>query len=170
MTTVGRGTLRSAIACTSTFLGLLLLVDAAAGTFTPARVALWSGLALLLFLVLFRRESLRAKAGWSYAHPCALAGCARTASLPHTLGSASRRLVLRDSLGGRAELDPQALVANPQLWHRVGTDIRVAAAQGHLRQPPAALSELSEQIDRETAWAAFEISGLTGGSDESSAR
>ncbi|MEU2864600.1 hypothetical protein ABZ672_40770 [Streptomyces mirabilis] len=162
--------LRSAIACTSTFLGLLLLVDAAAGTFTPTRVALWSGLALLLFLVLFPPR-VTAGEGWLVVRTPLRTRRVRTDRLvsAHTLGSASRRLVLRDSLGGRAELDPQALVANPQLWHRVGTDIRVAAAQGHLCQPPAALSELSEQIDRETAWAVFEISGLTDGADESSA-
>ncbi|MEU8644388.1 hypothetical protein ACIRRT_29585 [Streptomyces sp. NPDC102256] len=163
--------LRSAIACTSTFLGLLLSVDAAAVTFTPARVALWSGLALLLFLVLFPPR-VTASEGWLVIRTPLRTRRVRTDRLvsARALGRASRRLVLRDSLGGRAELDPRTLVANPQLWHRVGTDIRVAATQGHLRQSPAALNELAEQIDRETAWAVFEISGLTAESDESSAR
>ncbi|XUL85436.1 hypothetical protein ACQ86D_00970 [Streptomyces galilaeus] len=145
-------------------------MDAAAGTFTPARVALWSGLALLLFLALFPQR-VTAGQGWLAIRTPLRTHRVRTDRLvsAHTPRGTRERLVLRDALGGRAELDPQTLVANPQLWHRVDTDIRVAAAQGHLCQPSTALSELSERIDRETAWTVFKISGLAEKSDEPSA-
>jgi len=153
--------LRSALLCACSFLGLLLLVDEAAGTFTPARATLWNGLALLVFLVLLPPR-VTAGEGWLSVRGPLRTRRVRTDRLvsARTLGSARQRLVFRDALGGRVELDPQVLVANPPLWHRLDTDIRVAAARGHLPDHPAALRELSERIDRETAWTVFKVSGL----------
>lgn len=159
--------LRSALLCGCSFLGLLLLVDDAAGTFTAARAALWSGLALLLFLALFPPR-VTAGEGWLSVRGLLRTRRVRTDRLvsARTLGSARQRLVFRDTLGGLVELDPQVLVANPPLWHRLDTDIRVAAARGHLPDHPPALRELSERIDRETAWTVFKISGLADEADE----
>lgn len=123
--------LRSAIACTGSFLGLLLLVDAAAGTFSPARVALWSGLALLLFLVLVPPRVTAAE-GWLGVRGPWRTRLVRTDRLVsvRTTGSAGQRLVLRDALGGRIEFDPRVLTANPLLWHRLDTDMRISVSRG----------------------------------------
>ncbi|MFG2550079.1 hypothetical protein [Streptomyces sp. NPDC048581] len=159
--------LRGTVVCAGSLLGLLLLVDAAAGTFTSARAALWSGLALVLFLVLFPPR-VTAGEGWLAVRGVLRARRVRTDRLvaAHIAGTASRRLVLLDACGSRVELDPEVLVANPPLWHRLDTDIRVAATRGHLCEHPAALRDLSERIDRETAWTVFKISGLTDDVDE----
>ena len=163
--------LRSAIGCAASFLALLVLVDEGAGTLTPGRVALWTGLALLLFLALFPPR-VTAGEGWLAVRGLLRTRRVRTDRLvsARSVGSVSRRLVFRDAAGGRVELAPQILVANPPLWRRLDTDIRTAAAKGHLPEHPSALRELSERIDRETAWAVFKISGLVDEADESSDR
>ncbi|MFF7161214.1 hypothetical protein ACFZBP_07445 [Streptomyces sp. NPDC008086] len=159
--------LRGAVVCAGSFLGLLLLVDEAAETFTAARGALWSCLALLLLLVLFPPR-VTAGEGWLTVRGVLRTRRVRTDRLvaAYTPGRTGRRLVFLDAYGSRVELDAQVLVANPPLWHHLDTDIRVAAARGHLSEHPAALRDLSERIDRETAWTVFKISGLTDGVDE----
>jgi hypothetical protein len=159
--------MRSAVRCASAFLGLLLLVDAAAGTFTALRAVLWSGLALLLFFVLMPPR-VTAGEGWLSVRTLLGTRRVRTDRLisARTTGHAGQRLVLRDALGGRVEFDPQILVANPALWHRLDADARVSATRGHTAQRPAALSTLATRIDRETAWTVFKVSGLAAESDD----
>ncbi|MDX2681652.1 hypothetical protein [Streptomyces soliscabiei] len=153
--------MRSAIRCTSAFLGLLLLADAAAGTFTALRAVLWSGLALLLFLVLMPTR-VTAGEGWLAVRTLSGTRRVRTDRLVsvRTTGRAGQRLMLRDALGGGVEFDTQALVANPALWHRLDADARVSTARGHTARHLAALSALATRIDRETAWTVFKVSGL----------
>jgi hypothetical protein len=153
--------LRSTVTCTSSFLGLLLLVDAAAGTLTPARATLWAGLALLLLLVLVPPRVTAGEGCLAVRGPWRdhRVRTDRLVSV-RTTGSAGQRLVLRDTSGGRVELDPRILVANPALWHRLDTDARASERSGSLREGSAALNRLSERMDRETALAVFKISGL----------
>lgn len=155
------GVTLSALGCSGAFLALLLSLDAAAGTLTAARGALWGTLSLLVFLVLAPAR-VAAGEGWLAARTLFRTRRVRTDLLVSVLttGAVARRVMLRDQLGGRVELDPQVLIANPPLWHRLDTDARTATAQGHLLPRPAALSELARQIDRETARAVFRISGL----------
>ncbi|RZB18805.1 hypothetical protein StrepF001_16860 [Streptomyces sp. F001] len=155
------GELRSAVRCAGALLALLLLVDAAAGTLTPARAALWSGLALLLFLVLFPPR-VTAGEGWLTVRGPWRSHRVRTDRLVsvRTTGSVGQSLVLRDAWGGRVQLDPRILIANPSLWLRLDTDARVAQTNGSMHEGRAALDHLSARVDRETALAVFKVSGM----------
>jgi hypothetical protein len=73
----------------------------------------------------------------------------------------SRRLVLRDSVGGRVEVDPEVLVRNPRLWSHLDAGARKSAAAGTLLCGATPLSRLSRRVDRETAHAVFRASDLT---------
>lgn len=77
----------------------------------------------------------------------------------HSDGMAPR-LVLRDALGGRVELDPKVLTANPLLWHRLEQGVRRSRERGLLRCGAAPLQALAERIDHDGARAVFEASGL----------
>ncbi|MFF4500400.1 hypothetical protein [Streptomyces sp. NPDC001401] len=149
--------LRGAISCAGSFLVLLLLVDAAAGTLAPVRSALWGGLALLLFLVQVPPR-VTAGEGWLAVRGPWRGHRVRTSV--RTGGSAGRRMILRDSLGGRVALDPHILVANPALWHRLDTDARLSDRRGSLKEGRSALKRVSERVDHETAQAIFRVSGL----------
>ncbi|MFF7984027.1 hypothetical protein ACFZDK_33760 [Streptomyces sp. NPDC007901] len=162
--------LRGTLLCVGSFLSLLVLIDEAAGTLTPARAALWSGLALLLLLVLMPprvsvcegRLTVRTLGGTRWV-------CTDRLVAAHTTGHEGQRLVLRDALGGRVEFDSQVLAANPALWHRLDTDARVSAREEHSAAHLAALRALAERIDRETARAVFQVSGMAPGTDEPAA-
>ncbi|MFF4546057.1 hypothetical protein [Streptomyces sp. NPDC001435] len=159
--------LRTALLCVGSFLGLLFLVDAAAGTFTAARAALWGGLALLLFLVLMPPR-VAVGEGWLAVRTLRGTRRVRTDRLvaARTTGHEGQRLVLRDALGGRVEFDTQVLVANPGLWHRLSTDACISTSGSPTSPCLEALRSLSERIDRETAWAVFKVSGLAAETDE----
>jgi hypothetical protein len=72
------------------------------------------------------------------------------------------RVVLRDEEGGRVELSPRVLEANPQLWRLLDAGARssCAAPDGTLRCGTAELRRLGERVDGETAKAVFRVSGL----------
>ncbi|MDQ1048588.1 hypothetical protein [Streptomyces sp. V4I2] len=76
------------------------------------------------------------------------------------LNGVGQRLVLRDTFGGRLEIDPRVLIANPPLWHRLNEDARVSANSGSLTCGTITLLRLSQRIDRETALTVFKVSGL----------
>ncbi|MFJ1731694.1 hypothetical protein [Streptomyces sp. NPDC088254] len=154
--------LRTALLCAGSLLGLLVPVDAAAGTFTAARAVLWSGLALLLFLVMMPPR-ITVGEGWLAVRTLRGTRRVRTDRLvaARVTGHACQRLLLRDALGGQAECDIQVLIANPALWHRLHTDARTSAGGNRHAPPLAALRTLSDRIDRETALAVFKVSGMT---------
>ncbi|MEU6575789.1 hypothetical protein [Streptomyces sp. NPDC046805] len=151
----------SAVRCATALLGMLFLIDWAAGDLTWWRGVLWVVLAVLLFLVLLPAR-VRAGEGWLSCRRLVRTREVRTDLLVsvHCPDSVSRRLVLRDALGGRTELDPQVLLDNPALWHRLDEDARKSAASGTLRCGTTALRRVSEHIDRETALNVFRASGL----------
>lgn len=60
------------------------------------------------------------------------------------LDGISPRLLLRDSLGGRVEIDPEVLVRHPQLWLRPDAGARKAAADGSLLRGETALRRVSD--------------------------
>ncbi|MFF9114768.1 hypothetical protein ACF09Y_03925 [Streptomyces massasporeus] len=146
---------------------MLVPVDAAAGTFTAARALLWLGLALLLFLVLMPPR-VTAGEGWLAVRTLRGSRRVRTDRLvaARVTGHACQRLVLRDALGGQADFDIQVLLANPALWHRLGTDAQASADGDRHGTPLSALHTLSDRIDRETARAVFKVSGMTAEADE----
>lgn len=153
--------LRSAVRCSALLLALLLLIDHAAGTLTVPRVLLWTGLALLLLLVLYPAR-VSAGAGWLATRGLLGTRRVRTDRLVSVrcLDGVGQRLVLRDTSGTRVEIDPRLLVANPALWHRLDEDARTSALRGTLICGATALRRVSERLDDEAARAVFKVSGL----------
>lgn len=142
-------------------LGLLLLADHLSGRLTLWRGALWLALTVLLFVVLYPAR-VRAGEGWLSSRGLLREHRVRTDRLKSVrcLDGVSQRLVLRDELGGRVEIDPDVLVHNPDLWHRVSEDSRHALASGTLTCGATALRRIAERVERETAETVFKVSGL----------
>ncbi|UKY50123.1 hypothetical protein [Streptomyces inhibens] len=153
--------LRAALGCTAGLFALMLLVDLANGTLVPWRLLCWAAVALALFAMLCPP---RVTAG---EHWLASRGPVRTRRVHTDLLVSVRlcdgmapRLVLRDAVGGRVELDPKVLTVNPVLWHRLDQGVRRSRERGLLRCGAAPLRALAERIDHDGARAVFEASGL----------
>lgn len=155
------GDLRSSIRCSAVLLGLLLLVDWGADSLTIARSTLWAGLAVLLFVVLYPAR-VTAGEGWMASRGLLREQRVRTDVLVSVrcLDGVSQRLRLRDAFGGRVEINPQVLVDNPDLWHRLDEDAHKSDACGSLTCGATALRQISKRIDRETALNVFKVSDL----------
>ncbi|MET9149455.1 hypothetical protein ACIGZH_36705 [Streptomyces sp. NPDC058319] len=153
--------LHTALRCAAALLCLLLLIDAGTGALTWWRGLLWLTLALLLLGVLCPPR-VSAGEGWLCCRTPLRRRRVRTDSLVsvRVVDGVSRRLVLRDALGGRVEIDPRILVDNPGLWYHLAEDARTSAARGLLRCGTDALRDLEERVDRETTRTVFRISGL----------
>ncbi|MFE3169628.1 hypothetical protein [Streptomyces sp. NPDC059224] len=151
----------TSVRCAGVLLALLLLADWGAGTITWWRGSLWTALALLLLAVL-HPPRVRAGDGWLTSRRLLRTRRVRTDLLVSVrcLDGISPRLVLRDACGERLIIDPQVLVANPDLWLCVDAGARKAAAAGTLTCGSTALSRLGEQVERESARGVFKASGL----------
>lgn len=139
----------------------MLAVDELAGTLDADRALLWTGLAALLWVILLPAQ-LTAGDGWLASRTLLRTHRVRTDLLvsAHAPDGVSQRLVLRDALGNRVEIDPRALIADPALWHRVDTGVRRSLTNGTLRSGTQDLRRLSARIDGETAREVFRASGL----------
>jgi hypothetical protein len=155
------GDVHAAFRCAGVLLGLLLLVDWAAGSLTWWRGGLWTGVALLLLLVLFPVR-VSAGAGWLATRRLLRTRRVRTDLLTavRPLGGIAQRLVLRDALGNRVEVDPETLVRTPGLWYLLDEGARRSEAAGTLLCGTAALHRLARRLDREAALGVFRASGL----------
>ncbi|MEU9627858.1 hypothetical protein AB0D89_13730 [Streptomyces luteogriseus] len=153
--------LRSAAYCAGVLLAFLLLLDWGSGLITPWRAVLWSALAGLLYVVLYPQR-VSAGGNWLTTRGLVRGHRVRTDLLVSVrcLDGVSQRLLLRDRLGNRVEIDPEVLVRHPHLWFCLERGARKAAADGSLLCGATALRRLSERVDRETAGAVFRISGL----------
>ena len=140
---------------------LLLGIDDLAGQLAPWRVALWAGLGAALALVLLparvsaTRNTLVTRGLWR-EH------CVRTDRLVSVrcVDGVAHRLVLRDELGGRVEIDPRVLAANPPLWRLLDDGARVSVDSGLLLCGGAALRRVARRVDGELARTVFKVSGL----------
>lgn len=152
---------RLAAVCSLTFAALTFLVDWDAGTLTPPRAALWLTLSTALFLVLLPphvtatpgRISVRGPLSRTVIDVGAL-------TVVRQYSGPSAHLILRDVHGGRAELDPRVLKANPLLWHELDTGVRRSLERGTLREGAEIAVRLVDEIDGETARAVLRASGL----------
>ncbi|MGE7385254.1 hypothetical protein ACQKM2_07160 [Streptomyces sp. NPDC004126] len=127
------GERRSATVVAGLLVAGLQTIDWAADSTTWQRGVVWTGLGLLLCVVL----------------------------LPPRVRVAAQRLILRDAEGRRAEIDPGVLARNPALWHGFDTDARASVRRGTLSAGgTATLRHLAEHIDREAARSVFKVSGL----------
>ncbi|MDC0770918.1 hypothetical protein [Streptomyces sp. HD] len=152
---------RDSVRCSGVLLALLLLLDWGTGRLTPWRCTLWLALGLLLFLVLYPAR-VSAGDGWLASRRLLREHRVRTDLLVSVrrLEGMSERLVLRDAVGGRVEIDPDVLQRNPQLWFLVERGAQKSAAGSTLLCGATALRRLSRRIDSETAHAVFRASGL----------
>ncbi|GGW45154.1 hypothetical protein GCM10010503_22670 [Streptomyces lucensis JCM 4490] len=152
---------RRSVRCSAALFGLLLFVDGAAGSLDWRRGALWLLLASLLLLVLVPAR-VSAGTGWLATRRLLRTRRVRTDLLiaARPVEGVARRLVLRDALGNRVEIDPEVLVRNPALWYRLDEGARAAEAAGTLRCGAVALHRLAHRLDREAALGAFRVSGL----------
>lgn len=76
-------------------------------------------------------------------------------------GTVCVHLVLCDTHGGRLELDPRVLAANPLIWHELDTGVHRSVERGTLRQGADILDRLGHRIDDETTRAVLRASGLS---------
>lgn len=147
--------------CAGAFLGMAMLLDWASGGLTAPRATLWTGLAVVVLAVLLPprvvaghgRLTVRGLVRTRKVRVDALVGVSQT-------GEVARRLVLRDVYGGRVELDPRILVANPLLWHLLDAGVRRSRERGTLRYGAQVLAGLGERVDGE-AEAILRASGLS---------
>ncbi|MYW62621.1 hypothetical protein GTY65_00790 [Streptomyces sp. SID8379] len=153
--------MHSAVRCAGLLCAALLLIDAAAGSMTPWRAALWAGLGVLLFAVLVPAR-VSAGEGWLAARGLFGERRVRTDRLVAVRWreGVARRLVLRDDTGARVEIDPQVLVANPLLWRYVDEGARVAVERELLLCGATALAQVSRSVERELARTVFKVSEL----------
>ncbi|MCX5336759.1 hypothetical protein [Streptomyces sp. NBC_00140] len=151
----------SAARCAGVLLALLLLFDWGSDRLTLWRAVLWCALAGLLFVVVFPAR-VSAGGNWLATRRLVREHRVRTDLLVsiRCLDGISPRLLLRDSLGGRVELDPEVLVRHPQLWLRLEAGARKAAADGSLLCGVTALRHISRRVDGEAARAVLRASGL----------
>ncbi len=126
----------------------LLLIDWADGTLRPWRAVLWCVLSVLLLSVLLPAR-VTAGEGWLRSRGVLRDDRVRLDRLVAVgwSGAVAPRLVLTDSAGGRVELDPRVLRANPLLWHRIESAARRRA--GTPVRGTAALREFAERVDAE---------------------
>ncbi|MFF8595997.1 hypothetical protein ACF061_32110 [Streptomyces sp. NPDC015220] len=152
---------RTSVRSSVSLLVLLLLIDAGTGCLTWWRGLLWGALAVLLLLVLCPPR-VSAGEGWLESRSPLVARRVRTDLLrsARAADGVSRRVVLRDVLGARVEIDLRVLTDNPELWHRLREDIGRSAAGGSLRDDGTGERRLARRMDRETALAVFRVSGL----------
>ncbi|MEV6399067.1 hypothetical protein AB0M39_30515 [Streptomyces sp. NPDC051907] len=152
---------RAATGCAALLLGLSLTIEAGNGTLAPARALLWCALAALLFAVLLPSR-VEAAPGRLTVRGLTTRRTVRTDRLTSVRWSdgVAQRLILRDAAGGRAEVDPRVLVANPPLWRLLEADARVCQRRGTLLRGGTELDRLARRVDRESAHAVFRVSGL----------
>ncbi len=156
------GSARFAIGCGLLFCAMSLLVDWDAGTLTPLRALLWSGLSVALFAVLLPPQ-VSSGPGWLAVQTLSRRVVIRTDALTavRQYEGVSAHLVLQDADGRHLELDPRTLAANPLLWHELDTGVRRSLEHGTLRDGAEVIDRLGHRIDDETARAVLRESGLS---------
>lgn len=139
----------------------LLAVDAGFGTLDTTRGALWTGLAVLVFVIL---PPLRVSTGPGVlsARGLLTGHMVRTDSLVSIRWSdgVAQRMILRNTKGNVVEIDPTVLFRNPAMWRRFDEDTRISIRRGTLLCGATALRQLAARIDRESARTVFKLSGL----------
>ncbi|WP_436750897.1 hypothetical protein [Streptomyces sp. URMC 124] len=158
-----RSEARAAWYCGTALAGVLVLADLGRGSLNGPRGACWAGLGALLLAVLMPHR-VTAGDGWLAVRGLLGEKRVRTDLLTRVrrADGMTPRLVLRDAGGNRVELDPQVLVANPLLWHRLDAGARRSRESGLLREGGAPLAELAERIDGEGARRLLETCGFDG--------
>ncbi len=143
------------------WLAAVLPADLANGTLGPARSALWTGLAVMLYAVL-HPVRVTAGPGWIATRGLLRGHRVQTdlMTFVHLADGISARLVLYDVLGNRAEVELRILRGNPVLRHLLDRAVREGHRRGTLSGAEQVLPVLGARIDAEEAHAIFTASGL----------
>jgi hypothetical protein len=151
----------SALAAAVLLFTALFAVDVGLGSLDVTRGAVWTGLSGLVFVIL-RPSRVSVRPGLLSTRGTLTTDTVRTDCLVSVRCSdgVSQRMILRDTAGGRVEIDPNVLIRNPAMWHRLDNDTRTSIRRGTLRCGATALRQLAERIDRETARTVFRVSGM----------
>ncbi|MEU2390277.1 hypothetical protein [Streptomyces sp. NPDC007369] len=152
---------RAAVTVAASFPVLLLGVDGTSGALSGPRAALWTGLGLILFVMLWPTR-VSARPGLLTARGLLRRHTVHTDRLRSVAwhDGVAQRLILRDLDGNQVEIDPRVLAANPPLWHLLDQDIRTSLSRGTMREGRRPLQRLSRLIDAETARTVFRVSGM----------
>ncbi|MBB4892567.1 hypothetical protein FHS39_001578 [Streptomyces olivoverticillatus] len=136
---------------------VLLTADQARGGLDWMRGCCWVAIGAALVAVL-RPDRVTAGDGWLAVRGLLRERRVRTDLLTQLrrADGVAPRLVLRDAGGGRVELDPRVLVANPLLWHQLDAGTRRSRERGLLREGAVPLAALARRIDDEGARALLE--------------
>lgn len=155
------GEARYALACAGSLLGVSLGVDACAHEPTLLGTAGWIALAAVLLVVLLPARVgvapglLVVRGPWLTR----TVRIDRLVSVSWPQGT-SRRLILRDDEGSRAEVDLRVLLADPGLWLRIETGARTSRQRGTLTHGTTDLARLSLRVHAETTRCILKVSGL----------
>ncbi|MCT4351692.1 hypothetical protein M5362_00910 [Streptomyces sp. Je 1-79] len=152
---------RAAIGFAVVLLGVSLTVEVGNSSLSPFHALLWSGFSALVFAILLPPR-IEAAPGRLTVHGLGRRRTVHTDRLTSVrwCDGVAQRVILCDTTGTRAEIDPRVFVANPPLWHRLEADARTSVARGTLVRGSAELDLLALRLDRETARTVFRISGL----------
>ncbi|WP_411076484.1 hypothetical protein [Streptomyces sp. cmx-4-7] len=155
------GEARSALACAGSLLGVSLGVDACVHEPTLLGTAGWIALAALLLVVLLPAR-VGVAPGLLVVQGLWLTRTVRIDRLTSVSGpeGTSRRLILRDDEGSRAEVDLRVLLANPGLWLQIETGAHASRQRGILIHGTTDLARLSLRVHAETTRCVFKVSGL----------
>ncbi|ARZ70254.1 hypothetical protein SMD11_4657 [Streptomyces albireticuli] len=147
-----RAEARAAWLCGLGLTGVLVSIDLARGTLDGWRGGFWTGLGAL-FLAVLLPQRVTAGDGWLATRGLLRERRVRTDLLTRVRRSEgiTPRLVLCDVGGGRVELDPQVLIANPLLWHQLDAGARCARRSGLLREGAPVLASVGSQVDGDIA-------------------
>ncbi|MFJ8953126.1 hypothetical protein ACIRO1_23710 [Streptomyces sp. NPDC102381] len=129
--------------------GALVLLDCGTGHLATERTEGWAALALLLMVVLTPAQ-VAAGEGWITSRRLLRTHRVRTdelVSIRVHMDGVAHRWVLRDARGGRVQIDPRRLLANPVMWHMLERGARDSAARGLLTCGATAVEQLARRVD-----------------------
>ncbi|MEU6975444.1 hypothetical protein [Streptomyces sp. NPDC046371] len=156
------GEARAAVGCAALLLAASLTVDAGTHGLTLLRTVGFIALASLLLVVLLpprvsaAPDLLIVQGLWVTR----TVRMDRLTALAWPAGGTSHRVMLRDTEGGRAEVDLRVLTANPALWLRLEAGARASLQRGTLSPGTRDLARLSLYIHHETTRSVLKVSGL----------
>ena len=151
---------RWAVGCACAVFAMAMLAEWDTGDLSVLHTLATCGVALVVVALLWPAKVVAGE-GWLSVRGVLRTRRVRTDALVGVwlIGDLASSLVLRDVHGGRAEIDPEVVVANPLLWHLLETGVHRSQESGTLQTGRRVLAGLGARVDDE-AGAIFRASGL----------
>jgi hypothetical protein len=155
---------RCAVQCGAALTGMLVLLDWVSGGLDPVRCVCWTALGVGVGVVMLP-DRISAGRHWLAARNSLGTHRVRTDVLTSVRAAPGRTgaVVLHDAFGGRAVVDVDVLINNPQLWHRLDTGIRHSEEAGTLhpcRTDATLLLTIADKVDYEMVLRIFTASDI----------